>query len=44
MSDNNRFLNLGYMELNDRSENFSAVDFQKNMVVIVTKVLKGVIG
>ena len=34
------FLNLGYMELNDRSENFSVVDCQKNMVNIVTKVLK----
>ena len=40
MSDNNRFLNLGYMELNDRSENFSVVDCQKNMVNIVTKGFK----
>ena len=40
MSDNNMYLNLGYMDLNDKSENFSVVESQKNMVNVVTKGFK----
>ena len=36
MSDNNMYLNLGYMDLNDKSEKFSVVERQKNMVNVVT--------
>ena len=40
MSDNNMYLNLGYMDLNDKSEKFSVVESQKNMVNVVTKGFK----
>ena len=40
MSDNNMYLNLGYMDLNDKSEKFSVVESQKIWLRLLQKALK----